>query len=154
MPPTTSLALAIISAAVTPVVMISAAAALVMGLNQKHNALSERLRALMAEFREPETTAARRLSISEQAALFQQRFRYLDRAVRWLYGAVASFVLSTLLITLISHDRQRWDPAAIALFELGIALMLGAVVEALLETRQTRRTLELELRDLKRPELE
>src|SRR5439155_25099368 len=138
------------SAAVTPIVMISAAAALILGLNQKHNSLSERLRALMGEFRAPGTTPERRENLREQVALFQLRFRYVDRAMSWLYGAVACFVLTALLITLISHERARWDPAAIGLFELGIVLMLGAVIEALLETRQTRRTLALELGDLRR----
>ena len=147
MPTGTSIALAVITAAVTPVVMISAAAALILGLNQKHNSLSERLRLLMVEFRAQETTEQRRENIRAQVTLFRQRFRYVDRAVRWLYAAVTCFILAILVITLISHARTRWDPAAIALFELGIILMLGAVVEELLEGRQTRRTLELEIRE-------
>ena len=147
MPPDTSAALAVISAAVTPVVMISAAAALILGLNQKQNSLSERLRALMAEFRAPGTTEERRANIERQVALFRDRFRYVDRAVRWLYGAVTCFVLCALIITLISHERIGWDPAAILLFEFGILLMLGAVVEGLLELRLTRRTIDLELED-------
>src|SRR5436309_10350926 len=78
MPPATSVALTVISAAVTPIVMISAAAALILGLNQKHNSLSERLRQLMAEFRTPQTTAERRANIWEQVILFRLRFRYVD----------------------------------------------------------------------------
>src|SRR5438067_6827617 len=125
MPPATSAALAVIAAAVTPVVMISAAAALILGLNQKLNSLSERLRLLMAELRAPETSPARRENIQEQIPLFRCRFRYVDRAVTWLYASVTCFIVAVLLITLISHARAHWDAAAIVFFELGVALMLG-----------------------------
>jgi hypothetical protein len=51
---------AAISAAVTPVVMISANAILISAISAKHQSMSDRLRALTAEWRNPATPVTRR----------------------------------------------------------------------------------------------
>lgn len=144
--------LQIVTAAVTPVVLISAAAALILGINQKHNSLSERLRALASEYRSASTTAARREVIRAQVLLFERRFGYAALAHQWLYVGVSFFIGMVLVLTLTPRSLA-WDRLALGLFVLGITLMLAAVVAELLEIRLAWQTVRLELRDVTEDEL-
>src|SRR5207249_1582265 len=67
-----------IAAAVTPVVMISANAILVSSIGSKHQAMSDRVRALTAEWRDPGTPLERRRSIRAQVLLFQDRLNWIS----------------------------------------------------------------------------
>ena len=107
--------LQIISAAVTPVVMISAAAALIIGINQKHVAIMEALRALTNEYRDEGTTEKRRTDIQEQVPLFMQRLRYTATGHRWLYASEVCFVATVLIIIMGMHNVTA-DRVAIGLF--------------------------------------
>jgi Protein of unknown function (DUF2721) len=139
--------LQVIAAAVTPVVMISAAAVLILGVNQKHASLGDRLRALAAEFRAAGTTAERRESIRAQIRLFERRLGYVATAHLWLYASVVCFIGMVLVITLTSRS-PTWDRVALGMFVLGIALMLGAPMMELVELRLAHRALDLELSDV------
>ena len=144
---TISSLLGLITAAVTPVVMISAAASLIIGINQKHVALADRLRTLAAAFREPDTTAARRQNIYDQIVLFHRRYAWVTYAHRWLYAAVVCFIGTVLNITL-SARSVSWEWLTLALFIIGIVIMLGAVAAELIEIHWAKRTVELELQDI------
>jgi hypothetical protein len=139
--------LQVIAAAVTPVVMISAAAVLIMGVNQKHAGLGDRLRELAAEFRAEGTPRERRECLLAQIRLFQRRLSYVATAHLWLYASVACFVAMVLVITLGSHTPV-WERVTLAFFVIGVVLMLGALLAELMELRLAGRTLELELRDV------
>ena len=73
--------MAAIAAAVTPVVMISANAILIGAISSKHQAMSDRLRTLAAEWRSPGTSGARRESIRSQIHLFTLRIDWIARAI-------------------------------------------------------------------------
>jgi hypothetical protein len=81
---------AAISAAVTPVVMISANAILISAISSKHQSMSDRLRALTAEWRNaatPVTPVTRREAIAGQLRLFDEQLRWVTLvAHRSLYG--------------------------------------------------------------------
>jgi hypothetical protein len=139
--------LQVIAAAVAPAVMISAAAVLIIGVNQKHASLGDRLRELAAEFRAAATTAKRRENIRRQVRLFQRRLAYVATAHLWLYASVLCFVGMVLVITLSSR-KPSWERMTLGLFVIGIALMLGALLAELVELRLAGRTLELELQDV------
>jgi hypothetical protein len=138
--------LEVITAAVTPVVMISATAALILGIHSKHTALADRLRSLTAEFRAA-ATGARRDNIRAQVKLLTRRVAYAGWAHRALYGAVVSYVGMVLVITLAPRGRI-WDKIALVLFVAGVLLTLGAVIVEFLELEMGRDTVKLEIQDV------
>jgi uncharacterized protein DUF2721 len=138
--------LEVITAALTPVVMISTCAVLILGIGNKHTAMSDRLRELTIEFRQPATIAARKSNLRRQMQLFQRRIRHASAAHRWLYSAVTCFVTITPLM--IVGRTAVLGPFILALFVSGVLLMLGAVVSELLELRLANRTLEMEMEDV------
>jgi hypothetical protein len=138
--------LEVITAALTPVVMISTCAVLILGIGNKHTAMSDRLRDLTTEFRQPATIAARKSNLRRQMQLFQRRIRHASAAHRWLYSAVTCFVTITPLM--IVGRTVVPGPFILALFVSGVLLMLGAVVSELLELRLANRTLEMEMEDV------
>ena len=76
-----------ISAAITPVVMISANAILIGAISSKHQSMSDRLRALTAEWRNEATPVVRRDAIAGQVRLFNQRLRWVTWSHIVLYTA-------------------------------------------------------------------
>lgn len=143
--------LQLISAAVTPVVMISACAALILGVNNKHTAIADRLRLFAADLRSSQASADRKSQIGEQMSVFFHRYRLTWLSLASLYGSVISFILMILVIILAQKRIMHWEPGALLLFVLGIALMLCAVVFEVLEIRLSIRSLEVELRDVMKP---
>lgn len=140
--------LQIISAAVTPVVMLSACSALILGINAKHTGLSDRIRQAAGEFREPAASAARRAQLAHEIAVFQRRFTLAWRAAWLLYGAVILFILTTLVIVLQQNGPRPLAAAPVTLFVLGVALMLGASCLELAELSLAARTMSAELDDI------
>ncbi|MDQ2733369.1 MAG: DUF2721 domain-containing protein [Armatimonadota bacterium] len=136
-----------ITAAVTPVVMISAGASIILGVNQKMTALADRIRLLAAEFRSEETSATRKNALQVQVRLLNQRFYYAGMANLWTYLSVVCFIATVLDITLTPHHKF-WDRFGLSLFVTGIILLLIAVVTELLEIRMARRTVNLEVNDV------
>src|SRR6202034_4074165 len=72
--------MAAIAAAVTPVVMISANAILIGTISSKHQAMSDRVRALTAEWRAPGTSAAGGGAISAGVGVWGSRIAWISRA--------------------------------------------------------------------------
>ena len=143
-----NLFLQIIGAAVTPVVMISACASLILGINAKHTGLADRARAVAAELRSLPPDARRRVSLLLQVQLFQRRFRMTWLSLTVLYAAVAIFTLTTLVILVGRHHLNDSNRPALALFLLGVVLMLLASGLEILETLLASRTLAAELSDV------
>lgn len=140
-------ALGLITAAVTPVVMLSAAALLIMGVNHKYALLAGRIRALSAEFRLDGLSAARRENVRGQLEVFALRFRLVTLAHQALYTAVILLAATVFTIGL-SRLLAGWEPVALGLFLAGVAVTVAGVAAELLEVRLARRTLALELADV------
>src|SRR5579862_4482129 len=87
-----------ISAAVTPVVMISANAILISAISSKHQSMSDRLRALTAEWRNEATPVARREVIAAQVRLFNKRLVWVTWSHIVLYTATACFIAMVIVI--------------------------------------------------------
>lgn len=138
--------LQLITAAVTPVVMVSVGAVLILGINSKHQSIADRIRSLAGEFRNPGTTAARRDDIRRQMVLFERRVSYASTAQSLLYLSIALF-LATVILIILSRTGISWSPAAFGLFLAGVFLMLASVILAFRELRLASRTLALEMRD-------
>jgi hypothetical protein len=134
--------MAAIAAAVTPVVMISANAILIGSISSKHQAMSDRLRILTAEWRNPGTSTARRDSIRAQVQLFTLRIAWISRAHFILYVATACFLAMVLAIAL------SLPLVSLPLLLAGVILMLTAILFELLELRKARPTMDLERKDI------
>jgi hypothetical protein len=136
--------MAAIAAAVTPVVMISANAILIGAISSKHQAMSDRLRVLSAEWRSPDTSAARRDSIRAQVQLFTLRIAWISRAHFLLYVATACFLAMVLVIA----GGPSLELLSVPLLLGGVFLMLTAIFLELLDLRKARATIEIESREV------
>ena len=139
--------LKIISAAVTPVVMISAVALLNLGISNRSSALAHLIRSLTVECRTEETAEERKASLRAQIPLLMKRYTLSAQSQRALYIAMLCFVGTVLAITLLPKNRA-WTDAMLALFCLGILLSLVAVVLESAEMQSAHKTLEIEMSDV------
>ncbi len=138
---------AAIAAAVTPVVMISANAILIGAISSKHQSMSDRLRALTAEWRNGETSAERRGAIVRQVRLFYERLRWVTWSHIVLYAATACFIVMVIDIA-ISSSLESWRDISIGLLIAGVTLMFTGIVLELLDLAKARRTVSIELNDI------
>ena len=138
----TATTMAAVAAAVTPVVMISANAILIGAISSKHQAMSDRLRTLAAEWRSQEASTARRDSIRIEVELFSARIAWISRAHFLLYVATACFIAMVLAIAL------SLEAVTLPLLLGGVVLMLAAIFLELLDLRKARATIELESKEV------
>jgi|GEM_PF-1811848 len=133
-----------IKTAVMPVVMIAAGSTLILGVGNKHQSMSDRIRALMADRRSPATSAERRQNIDGQIALFRKRIAYSALAHRLLYSAIA-LLLAMVLLMLLAPLRISYPGMILLLFGLGVSAMLGGILAEILELHLANKTLDLEM---------
>jgi hypothetical protein len=139
-------ALAALTAAVAPVVMVSAAGLLFMGIQAKNLHLSDRIRSLMAELRLEATLDARRRQLLEQLPLFDRRVRLSQWALNMLYVAIFCFVMTSLLLT-----SALWIVVLPAItttvFAVGVAVLVIALMLEFVEMSIALQTIKIETRD-------
>jgi hypothetical protein len=139
--------MAAIAAAVTPVVMISANAILIGAISSKHQAMSDRLRALTAEWRNAATSPARRDAIRAQVRVFVLRIAWISRAHFLLYVATACFIAMVIAIA-VTPLIQTWATLSVPLLLSGVFLMLVAIVFELLDLKKANATIRTESLDV------
>jgi hypothetical protein len=138
---------AAISAAVTPVVMISANAILISAISSKHQSMSDRLRALTAEWRNHTTPVARREAIALQLRLFNERLRWITWSHIVLYAATACFIAMVIVIA-ASPAVESLSGASLVLLMAGVALMFVGILLELMDLAKARTTVHLEVKDI------
>jgi hypothetical protein len=138
--------LALISAAVTPVVMISACAILITGIGTKHAGLSDRVRSLAAEYRAAADPGRRHL-LSQQVHAFIRRATLAWLAHCLLYLAAATFSV-TVLTALFAQRQPGWGMLTLSLFTAGTVLLIPALFLELIELMLAQATLRLETVDI------
>ena len=138
--------LQVVASAVTPVVLVSATAILIGGVNARHVAIADRIRSLTAEFRNEATSSARRAGIQKQLPTFQLRIRLASWAISGLYLASACFVTMALIIS-ATLWREMLAAATVPLFIVGIVLLLGSIICELWELQAANRPLFEEISD-------
>jgi hypothetical protein len=136
-----------ISAAVTPVVMISANAILISAISSKHQSMSDRLRALTAEWRNEATPESRRKAIADQVRLFDERLRWVTWSHIILYTATACFITMVIVIA-VSPALEALSGASLGLLVAGVALMFVGILLELLDLAKARTTVGVEIRDV------
>lgn len=139
--------LSLISAAVTPVVMISACAVLIMGIANKHAGLSDRARTLAAEYRATAVESPRRRVLRRELRAFMRRAALAWLAHCLMYGAAITFS-GTVLAALLALRRAAWGGTTIGLFVLGTCLLIFALILEFLELLLAQATLRWETRDV------
>jgi TRAP-type C4-dicarboxylate transport system permease small subunit len=137
----------VVAAAVTPVVLISATAILVSGVNSRYMSISDKMRSLAHEWREAATSAERKALIADQMKTFRERISLVAWAVRLLYAAVACFASMALVIS-ATMWRRVLEFVTLPMFVVGISLMLGAILLQLIELQLANRTISTEVRDI------
>lgn len=140
--------LQILAAAVTPVVLVSAAAILISGVNSRYVAIADRMRALAHEFRESSDNVPRREMIAKQMIIFRTRVRLVSWAERTLYVAVACFTSVALMISAMM-SRELLAAISVPVFITGLALIMIAISLQLLELQFANLTLEIETGDIR-----
>ncbi len=136
--------LSVVATAVTPVVMVSATAILISGVNSRYMAISDRVRGLTRELRDPSTTPQRRANVHRQLVYFARRVHHVFWATRLLYFAVACFVTVALAIS-ISSTRITLLFITLPLFIGGLTLIFLALSFQIWELHDSNRTLALEI---------
>lgn len=90
----------------------------------------------------------RREQLRRQILVFHRRFYYTWLSLVLLYGAVVSFILTTLVIVLSENRIQMNGMAPIGLFIAGVSLMLSAGSFELLEVWLAVKTMRYEVEDV------
>jgi hypothetical protein len=139
--------LQVLAAAVTPVVMVSATAILISGVNARYIAISDRMRALAHEYRDREVSDERRALVRKQMMIFTRRIELVSWAVRMLYTATGCFVSVALLIS-ATLWREMLAEVTLPLFLAGIGLIILAIMCQLLELQASNRTIRIEVSEI------
>lgn len=130
-----------VTAALWPLVMVSATAPLIISISGSHANLSARARLLAEEKRSPTITPARRQSVQQQLDWFRLRIRLSHAAHMLLYLAVLCFVGTVAMMSL----QPRTATACVWVFFSGTLLLLIAVLLQLVELSTAHRTIERDL---------
>ncbi len=146
-PGTTGDPLTVVTTAVTPVVMVSATAILISGVNSRYIAISDRVRNLAHEFRSENPPEERRQNIHKQMLIFHRRLELVSWASRTLYIAVGLFVSVALLIG-ISMWRRIFEAITLPIFILGLVLVGIAIALQFTELQMSNATIVLESADV------
>lgn len=135
-------ALAILSAMITPAVLISACGSLIIATSNRLGRVIDRTRRISDDFRElAEEGADGALRDEERSVLFDQldratrRSRLLQRSMIRLYLALGAFVGTSVAIGVMALFGQHFAWLAIALGLAGAGLLFHASVLLIVESR-------------------
>jgi hypothetical protein len=126
--------------------MVSAAGLLFNGVQTKNLHLSDRIRGLMREVRNSETTPDRREQVLAQLVYFDRRMRLSQHALELIYLAILCFVVTSLLLTTVWWaSRPMWPVVIAAVFMAGVAVLIGALVLEFVEMWLSLQTIKIEM---------
>lgn len=135
-------ALAVLSAMITPAVLISACASLILATSgrlgrvvDRTRSLSERFEDLMREAAEGEEVQEKRAMLFDQLDKATSRARLLQRAMTRLYLALSVFVGTSVAIGIVATSGSRYTWVPIGLGLVGGGLLLAASVLLIRESR-------------------
>jgi hypothetical protein len=144
-------ALAVLSAMITPAVLISGCGSLIMATSGRLNRAVDRTREISRRFAELAQTAAAEAIEPERRMLFSQlhfstnRSRMLQRALSRLYWALGLFVATSVAIGIVAFGSRRyaWIPLMPGL--AGAGLLLYASMLLVRESRVALEALDAEM---------
>lgn len=135
-------ALAVLTAMITPAVLISACGALIFSTSTRMGrvvdrvrTLSERFEALARSREDDPLWEERRAIVFEQLDRQTSRARLLQRAMVAFYAALCTFISSSVAIAVVSAAARSFTWVAAGLGLLGSVFMLYASVLLVVESR-------------------
>jgi threonine/homoserine/homoserine lactone efflux protein len=135
-------ALAILTAMITPAVLISACGALIFSTSTRLGRVIDRTRTLSERFQElaahpeiDELSEERRVLIFTQLDRQTSRARLIQRAMAAYYTALGIFVASTVAIAIFSAAARNFTWIAVLLGVIGTLYMLYGSVLLIVESR-------------------
>jgi hypothetical protein len=135
-------ALAVLTAMITPAVLISACGALIFSTSSRLGRVIDRVRVLSDRFQElaahpekDEMSDERRALIFTQLDRQTSRARLIQRAMVAFYTALGVFVASSVAIALISAVARTFTWIAVALGLCGALFMLYGSILLIIESR-------------------
>jgi Protein of unknown function (DUF2721) len=145
-------ALAVLTAMITPAVLISACGALIFSTSSRLGRVVDRVRALSAKFEElakhPEADDLaddRRQLVFAQLDRQTSRARLIQRAMVAFYSALGIFVASSVAIAVISAVARSFTWIAVVLGVLGALFMLFGSVLLVIESRMAMSAISSEM---------
>lgn len=143
--------LAVLSAMITPAVLISACASLTISTSNRLARAMDRTRKLSSQLRDmfqgQVSTAehGQMMFTFEQIQMSVRRARLLHRALAALYAALGVFIATSIAIGVIQLTRQPigWLPTALSMFGVGLLLYASLLLGA--ETIIARRAIDAEM---------
>jgi hypothetical protein len=134
-------AVSVLSAMITPAVLISACGSLILATSDRLSKAVARTREISAQLAPLATGQHTAEAEEERRMLFVQldyvttRSRLLQRGLSRLYGALAFFVGTSVAIGLVAVTGSDFTPVPIALGLIGAALLLYAAFLLIKESR-------------------
>jgi hypothetical protein len=135
-------ALAVLTAMITPAVLISACGALIFSTSSRLGRVIDRVRVLSDRFQElaahpekDEMSEERRVLIFTQLDRQTSRARLIQRAMVAFYTALGVFVGSSVAIAIISAFARNYSWVAVALGLVGALFMLYGSILLIIESR-------------------
>ena len=134
-------ALGILSAMITPALLISACGSLIIATSNRLGRVIDRTRQVSDRFTELARDQERTMLDEERQLLFDQlsgltrRARMLQRAMARLYMAVSAFVGTSVSLGLVAVTDVAYAWAPIALGLLGVGLLFAASLSLIAESR-------------------
>jgi len=141
-PPTLESAQRVLSATITPAVLILATGSLILTTTNRLVRVIDRVREMLPEFeKQAETTAADATAAKKRAMMFLQldsattRARLVQRALTQLYLALGIFLATSIALGVIAMAGfdQAWIPLTLGL--VGVLLLFSASVLLIFESR-------------------
>jgi hypothetical protein len=127
--------------------MVSACGILATGLDNQIARMTSRTREMLKEWRSLPEEHPRREVLRQEVDILDRRHRLLARAMATAYGALISFVVTSLLYL----SQRRFgvpDVLPVVSFSVGVVLLGFIAVFALASLRLGRAALELEKREM------
>lgn len=136
----------IISAMITPAILILATGNLIGTSMMLHGRILDRARVLLQRHAELRKTDADRAAFAaSQIQLLRQRLKYSERAIAAYYLGVGFFIAASLAIAVTTE--LRWVPhqAPTMLTVVGVLFLLYGSIVTFLETRLSNRAIDREI---------
>lgn len=135
-------ALAVLTAMITPAVLISACGALIFSTSTRLGRVIDRVRVLSERFQEvaahpekDEMFQERQVLIFTQLDRQTSRARLIQRAMTAYYTALGIFVATTVAIAILSAAARQYTWVAVALGLIGTLFMLYGSTLLIIESR-------------------
>ena len=135
-------ALAVLTAMITPAVLMSACGTLILSTSARLGRVVDRVRVLVAKFQELQRTAAddelreeSRQLVFEQLQRQSARARLLQRAMVSFYSAFGTLVACSIAIAVLAAIARNFTWTAVALGLFGAIFMLYGAVLLVIESR-------------------